>query len=180
MEGTVDIAYVRALREAALGQQMQEGRAAALLAELLDKYVDRPEGRLPALCIITSDRVAEGDGRTPAVNRIMGVQRIDTERSQRIYEWPDGRLEKVEVVVFVAVSEDYTTADGRRVHDEVRSGPEELYIDDSGKVFQHGAATALLARLLEYAAWLPQDLKGISVAMFSSTAALRSVLPERE
>lgn len=173
MEGTIDIAFARGIRDAALSGQMGEERAASWLAELLDKRVERADGTMPALAIITADRVADGDARSPLVNRVMPVERIDAERTERIYEWPDGRLEKVGVTVFIAVSEDYTTADGRRVRDEVRSGPEQVVKGEDGTVLQYGAATALLARLLEPATWLPQDANGVAAALFAGSGSLK-------
>ncbi|GIW17436.1 MAG: hypothetical protein KatS3mg064_0593 [Tepidiforma sp.] len=179
MEGTVEFERARAIREAALGNQVSEERAAELLAELLDKRVARADGEVPALAIITNDRVGDGDARNPGVFRLMPVERVDVEQVSRVYEWEDGRLEKVPVTVFIAVSEEYTTRDGRRTRDEVRSGPEVIVRLPDGSIGQYGAATALLARLLEPACWIPEDMKGIPAAMASSLTAIGSAFNRR-
>lgn len=96
----------------------------------------------------------------PYFNRLMRVRAIAVDPREKIVEWEDGSLEKVQAKVYSAFSEAYTwtDADGnvRRTQDEVRSGPERFAKDPvGGPVMQFGAATSLLARLLEVAALRP-------------------------
>lgn len=174
MEGTMAWHEVRGIFEAARGRRMSERRAHELLLDLLGKRVELAQGgTMAALSIITNDPSGEaGDARVPAFNRVMAVERIQVERVPKVVEWADGSLERVEVVTYRARSEPYTTRDGRRVQDEVFSGPEALK-KDHGAVAQYGAATSLLARLLEPAAWQPGDVNGIAAAMMSQVGVLR-------
>lgn len=149
---------VRGIYEACLSRKLSEARAAELLGELVDKTVIRDGQRMEVLNIITSDPIGPSDDkRSPYFNRIMGVAKTEAIQTQKVMEWSDGSLEKVLVTVYSATSEMYTTADQRRVADEIRSGPEHVVKGDDGKVYQYGAAVALLCRLLEPAAWAPQD-----------------------
>jgi len=96
----------------------------------------------------------------PYFNRLMRVSAIAVDPIEKIVEWEDGSLEKVQGRRFTAYSEPYTAHDvggnTRRTRDEVRSGPERFAKDPAGgPVMQFGAATSLLARLLEVAALRP-------------------------
>lgn len=100
-------------------------------------------------------------GRHPLFQRVQRVTEIAAEFRPKIVEWEDGTLEKVQAKTFIAYGEWYTWTDKdgnvRRTRDETHSGPERFVKGDDGVVRQYGAATSLLARLLEVAALAPSS-----------------------
>lgn len=95
----------------------------------------------------------------PAYFRYAPVERIEVMEIPKLWEWPDGTIDKVLTRNFIAHGEPYDLPDDfngprpgqKGVVDSCRSGPERFEKDAKGKITQHGAATALLARLLEVA-----------------------------
>ena len=135
-----------ALRTAIERNQISEKAAAAFLKELL-----------PDLRIITSDMALGFDTPTdpghPLHWRCQPVVSISTMEIPKPIQFENGELRMVNCITFIAESEQYTTADGRRTQDMCRSGPERFTYDDAKKVVtQYGAATSLLHRLLFTAA----------------------------
>jgi len=158
MQGTMEWFEVRGLYEACLKRQVSEVRAAELLVELLDKTVIRDGQCMAVLNIVTSHPIGDDQNHaSPFFNRIMPVERVDRLVFNKIVEWDGESLQKVGAICYEAISEAYTTADQRRSQDSVRSGPEHFRRTEDGTVLQYGAATALLARLLEAAAYRPGD-----------------------
>jgi hypothetical protein len=130
-----------AIRAEALSGEMSEERAAALLQQHKD-----------ALRIITNDPSGPSDNpHEPHYNRLERVESIEQMPGVKMVEWEDGTLAKVPVVSYWAWGRQYEAADGRIVRDHCRSGPERFSRDEDGTVRQWGAASALLARLLEAA-----------------------------
>lgn len=138
------------MRQAALRGVMTEQEAVVALNEYKD-----------ALRIVTSDRSQEPNASdspyNPSFNRINTVERIEAIEGSRIVEWKPGTddawFERVHCIGYRATSPLYTAPDGRRTADFCQSFPERYVKDEeTGKVEQFGAATSLLARLLEVAA----------------------------
>lgn len=108
----------------------------------------RDPSQLANFHIITSDPSGPSNNPlAPDFNRLEPVIRIDVRERPKLWEWPDGKLEKITIVEYEAVGDSYDV-DGRSVQDSCRSGPEG-FLKDGSKVRQYGAATALLKRLLE-------------------------------
>lgn len=151
---------LRGIYEACTGWRIPEGRAVELLQGLIGAWVDRDGTKWPVLSIITADRDgAEGaeSSTSPFFNRIMPVVKVEAHWQPKVVEWENGTVERVNLTVWSALSEPYTTRDQRRVQDEVRSGPEVIAKREDGSISQYGAAVALLARLLEPAVWIAKD-----------------------
>lgn len=151
---------LRAIYEACLARRIAEGRAVELLQGLVGAWITRDGAKWPVLSIITADTDgAEGaDSPTsPFINRVMPVEKVEAHWWPKMVEWEDGSAQRVNLTIWSATSEAYTTRDQRRVKDEVRSGPEIIAKREDGSIGQYGAAVALLARLLEPAVWVAKD-----------------------
>ena len=141
-----------------------DDEAAALLQRYVGKTVKTRWGHeVPVLAIITSEpwtdasaRFPEtiggaGNNERPSFYRYAAVERVEVVERPKLWEWPDGELTKITIKGYVAVGEPYDMPDGRKgVRDTCQSGPER-FERDGDAVIQYGAATALLARLLEIA-----------------------------
>lgn len=174
------------IREALKHNQISEERAEALLrdhssqlriitatqhdrwaspvdegAAIVQDGVSQPVSQ-PLTPITTTPAAGElVGGRHPLFNRIQRVTEVACEFRVKIVEWQDGTLEKVQAKKFIAYGEWYTWTDKdgnvRRTRDETHSGSERFVKDDNGVIHQYGAATGLLARLLEVAALVPSS-----------------------
>lgn len=151
-----------AIRKACLARAISEERALEILRDNLDD--------LRIVCAQRSDAYDRAeDPRHPLFNRVQEVTQIDVETRDKVVEFTDdasglAHLEKVPATTVIAYGEWYTVTGGagigavgpvRRTRDEVRSGTEVFKKDADGRVHQYGAATAMLARLLEVKAIQP-------------------------
>lgn len=148
------------IRLACLSGALSEERAEQLLMENTGE-----------LRVITADVNQErdfvADTKSPRFNRPALVSRIEKRVVRKPVEFLDDatgerHLEMVPCVEYWAYSEPYTASGAtngtgplRRTEDICKSGPERFVKGDDGKIHQYGAATALLARLLEVAALQP-------------------------
>lgn len=74
---------------------------------------------------------------------------VQVRELQKVVDQPGVPLQKLSIKVYEACSEPYTGPRGRSCTDSTRSAPEAFYVDSQGVVQPLGAASALLARLLE-------------------------------
>lgn len=92
---------------------------------------------------VTAESIGyDDDPRKPKHFRLEPIVEIREEPCEKIWEWPDGRLERLTASRFVAYCD---PEEG----DWVMSGPEFFELDAEGRPQPQMAAVALLVRLLE-------------------------------
>lgn len=161
------------LTAAAEGELTSEQEARAL--ELEAEAVRMLSRELPSMRIVLNDGVGPNeDPKHPAYNTLEPVASIEKMPKEKIIEWPSGDLEKIKYTVYVAHGTPYgvlpaedgrlvdeagvfsgtrveagLSPDARETEDVCQSGPEGFIRQEDGSVSQFGAASALVARLLE-------------------------------
>lgn len=137
------------------GETLTDEEYTRLLVELIDieiaaAHMLRNADVLPLLRIVTSDPSGPSkDPRALDYNRLEPVDYIEEMSKPKIHEWPDGSLQRVSGMEYIAHSAPYDAADGHKTEDWTKSGTEGFVQAPDGQVQHYGAASALLARLLE-------------------------------